>query len=184
MTAGYEVVTSEHTIAPGTALVRQVISSKLGNRLIVVAGWRQTNVSPERLGFSESGPSDDQKSWVFSVVNEGFKPATVRLHVIFEDVMQFGGAVPVATSPAAGKARVEFDTPTPSGDLLVYKVTKTTGTTGTDAPLEGTPTVSGNRTTLNVSATPAGTYTFTVTATRNTTGATATSQPSAAISVT
>ena len=72
-----------------------------------------------------------------------------------------------------------FDTPIAPDLLVDYKVTKTTGGSDSVAQLDGQPSVVGNRTTLRVKDLMDNTkYTFKVTATSSTTGATAISQPS------
>jgi hypothetical protein len=93
---------------------------------------------------------------------------------IYTGVVRFGGAAPTATALPGLKGAVVFDTPT--ADSVIYKVTKTTGGSDSDAQLDGQPSVVGNRTTLAVKGLTAGTkYTFKVTATSSTTGAFATS---------
>ena len=86
MSIGYEVTSKEVTIEPGRAVVRTLVPCPAGKK-VIGAGWRQTKIPLERLGLWESGPSDDQKGWVFSVVNEGSKRVTVRLYVFFADVL-------------------------------------------------------------------------------------------------
>jgi hypothetical protein len=78
---GYELRSQDITIEPGSAVVRTLVPCPAGKKAIS-AGWRETKLPLERLGLWESGPSDDQRSWVFSVVNEGSKKVTVRLYVI------------------------------------------------------------------------------------------------------
>jgi hypothetical protein len=102
---------------------------------------------------------------------------------IYTGVVRFGGAAPTATALPGLKAAVVFDTPTAGS--VIYKVTKTTGGSDSDAQLDGQPSAVGNRTTLTVKRLTAGAkYTFKVTATSSTTGAAATSQPSNEITAT
>lgn len=92
---------------------------------------------------------------------------------------------PVATAGTGGAATISLSQPSLGAAPFTYAVTQTTGAVSSAATISGTPTVSGNTVTIDVTGLTSGdSYTFTVTATDTNGLESAPSLPSNAITAT